>query len=42
MNLIHKASDILSEHAHIALSHKVTHKGIVACMSDIDIDHELK
>ena len=31
-----------SEHAHIALSHKVIHKAIVAYMSNIDVDHELK
>ena len=31
-----------SEHAHIALSSKVTHSGIVACMSDIDDDQELQ
>lgn len=31
-----------SEHAHVALSHKVTHKGIVTYMSDIDVDQELR
>lgn len=31
-----------SEHAHIVLSHKVTREGIVACMSDIDVDQELR
>ena len=31
-----------AEHTHVALSHKVTHKGIVTCMSDIDVDQELK
>ena len=31
-----------SEHAHVALSHKVTRKGIVTCMSDIDVDQELR
>ena len=31
-----------SEHAHVALSHKVTQKGIVTYMSDIDVDQELR
>lgn len=31
-----------AEHTRAALSHKVTHEGIVACMSDIDVDQELR
>ena len=31
-----------SEHARITLSHKVIHKAIVAYMSNIEVDHELK
>ena len=31
-----------AEHTRAALSHKVTHEGIVACMSDIDVEQELR
>jgi len=31
-----------AEHARAALSHEVIHKAIVAYMSNIDVDYELK
>jgi len=37
-----KRSIVTSTTTVIALSSKVPHRGIVAYMSDIDVDHELK